>query len=66
MESTAPAQAGRLHCQKFDCWADVEDAACTRPDDYCDVRERCGIYFLMTERNARKNERKKEGENASV
>jgi hypothetical protein len=48
-ESTASSQTVKLHCKKFDRWVDEEDAKCTKPDDYCEFRERCGIYFLMTE-----------------
>jgi hypothetical protein len=63
MESVTSAKAGRLHCHKFDRWLDVGDAACAQPDDYCEQRERCGIYFLMSELNGSKKKRKKEGSN---
>jgi hypothetical protein len=65
-EPATSAQRGKLHCHKFDCWVEAQDAACTQPEDYCDVRERCGIYFLMTERDGSKKQRKKEGKDASV
>jgi len=66
MELTAPSHKVKLHCQKFDRWVDGEDATCTKPDDYCEFRERCGIYFLMTERMRGVNKRAKEERDASV
>jgi hypothetical protein len=51
MESSASSPKAKLHCKKFDRWVDGEEAECTKPDDYCEFRERCGIYFLMTERD---------------
>ena len=65
-ESSASPRHGRLYCNKFDRWVDEEDATCTQPDDYCDVRDRCGIYFLMTERNRDANKRAKEERDASL
>jgi hypothetical protein len=66
MERTQSSEEGKLHCHKFDLWVAAHDAACTQPEDYCDVRERCGIYFLMTEREGSKKQRKKEGKDAPV
>jgi len=45
------SEAVKLHCHKFDRWVDGEDATCSNPDDYCEFRERCGIFFLMAERD---------------
>ena len=58
--AAASSHKGELLCHKFDCWVDVEDATCTRPEEYCEFRERCGIYFLMTERTRGANKRAKE------
>jgi hypothetical protein len=63
---SASTRQGRLYCNKFDRWVDEEDATCTRPDDYCDFRDRCGIYFLMNERNRGANKRAKEERDASL
>jgi hypothetical protein len=63
---STPTQTGRLHCHKFDRWVAVEDAACIRPEDYCERREQCGIYFLMTERKRAEKKRDKEERDASV
>jgi hypothetical protein len=65
-ESSASTRHGRLYCNKFDRWVDEEDATCTQPDDYCEFRDRCGIYFLMTERTRGVNKRAKEERDASV
>ena len=65
-ESSASTHQGRLYCNTFDRWVDEEDATCTQPDDYCDFRDRCGIYFLMTERNRSANRRAKEERDASL
>jgi hypothetical protein len=62
----ASSGGGSLYCRKFDRWVDEEDAECTRPDDYCEFRERCGIYFLMTERNRSANKKAKEERDASL
>ena len=51
---------------RFDRWVDGENATCTQPDEYCDFRDRCGIYFLMTERNRGANKRAKEEQDASL
>jgi hypothetical protein len=64
--AAASLRQGRLYCTKFDRWVDEEDATCTRPDDYCEFRERCGIYFLMTERKRGANKRAQEEQDASV
>jgi len=66
MESIASAHKAKLHCKKFDRWVDAEDAQCTKPDDYCEFRERCGIYFLMTEREREVKKRAQEERDASV
>ena len=63
---SASTRHGRLYCNKFDRWVDEEDATCTRPDDYCEFRDRCGIYFLMIERNRSANRRAKEERDAPV
>jgi hypothetical protein len=62
----ASKRHGQLYCKKFDRWVDEEDAQCTKLEDYCEFRERCGIYFLMTERDREANKRAKEERNASV
>ena len=62
----ASKRRGRLYCNKFDIWVDEEDATCTRPDEYCEFRDRCGIYFLMTERMRDENKRAQEERDASV
>ena len=61
MESIAASPKATLHCKKFDRWVDEENVECTKPDDYCEFRERCGIYFLMTERE-REMKKKAKGE----
>ena len=66
MERMASKRHGQLHCNKFDRWVDEKDATCTQPDDYCDVRDRCGIYFLMVERMRGENKRAREERDASV
>jgi hypothetical protein len=66
MEPIASSHKVKLHCQKFDRWVDGEDAACTDTDDYCEFRERCGIYFLMTERMGSTNKKAKEERDASL
>lgn len=66
MEPTAFPQSGKLHCHKFDCWVDAGDAVCTRPGDYCEFSERCGIYFLMNERTRTVNKKAKEERDASL
>jgi hypothetical protein len=65
-ESVAFSHKVKLHCKKFDLWVDEEDAVCTKPDDYCEFRERCGINFLMTEREREVKKRAQEEQNASV
>ncbi len=61
MKELAPSvQGGKLHCNKFDQWVDTGAAECIRPEDYCEFRERCGIYFLMTERTKGVNKKVKE------
>jgi hypothetical protein len=65
-ESRVSKRHGQLHCKKFDRWVDEEDAICSNPDDYFEFRERCGIYFLMTERMRDENKRAQEERNASV
>ena len=65
-ESMASTSHGRLYCNKFDRWVDEEGATCTQPDDYCEFRDRCGIYFLMTERIREENKRAQEERDASV
>jgi len=62
----ASSRQGMLYCNKFDRWVDEEDATCTQPDEYCEFRERCGIYFLMSERTRDANKRAKEERDASV
>jgi hypothetical protein len=62
----ASKRKGRLYCNKFDRWVDEEDATCTRPDDYCEFRDRCGIYFLMSERIRSANKRIRKERDASV
>jgi hypothetical protein len=64
--STASSEAVKLHCHKFDLWVDEGDAECTRPDDYCEFRERCGIYFLVTERTRDVKKKAKEEQDASL
>jgi hypothetical protein len=59
-------EKGKLHCHKFDRWVDAQDAMCIQPDDYCDARERCAIYFLMTERMRSVKRRTKEERDASL
>jgi hypothetical protein len=49
VEEAAVSRKGKLHCYKFDRWMDIKDAICPRPEDYCDKREKCAVYFLMTE-----------------
>ena len=66
MESIASSPKAKLHCKKFDRWVDEEDAECTKPDDYCEFRERCGIYFLMTERDREVKKKTKGERDASV
>jgi hypothetical protein len=66
VEAMTSVQAGKLHCHKLDRWLDVEDVACARPEDYCELRERCGIYFLMIERDGSKKQKNREGTDASV
>ena len=66
MESIASSSKAKLHCKKFDRWVDAEDAECTKPDDYCEFRERCGIHFLMTERDRAVTKRAKGEHDASV
>lgn len=66
MERTSTSGEGKLHCHKFDRWVAEPDAACTQPEEYCDLRERCGIFFLMTERDRSKKQRRKEGKDASL
>lgn len=66
MEPAVSSREGRLYCRKFDRWLDEEDAECTQPEDYCEFRERCGIYFLMTERTRSVKKRTKEEQDASV
>ena len=66
IRSAVSTRQGMLYCHKFDRWVDEEDATCTRPDEYCDFRERCGIYFLMTERSRGVDKRTKEERDASV
>jgi hypothetical protein len=63
---TAFSQAAKLHCKKFDRWVGEDDAQCTKPEDYCEFRERCGIYFLMTERDREMKKKVKEERNASL
>ena len=65
-ESSASTRHGQLYCNKFDRWVNEEDATCTQPDDYCEFRDRCGIYFLMTERIRDENKRAQEERDASV
>lgn len=65
-KSMASKRHGQLHCKKFDRWVDEENAICSNPDDYCEFRERCGIYFLMTERMRDENKRAQEERDASV
>jgi len=58
---------GTLHCRKFDQWLDVEDVICPRPDDYCEFRDKCGIHYLMTERDrAKKRGDAEESKNAAL
>jgi len=52
---------GRLHCRKFDQWLDVEDVTCPKPGDYCEFRDKCGIHFLMSERDRTKKRGDAEG-----
>jgi hypothetical protein len=59
-------EEGKLHCHKFDRWVDAGDAVCSQPDDYCDARERCAIYFLMIERVRSVKKRTKEERDASL
>ena len=66
MEAVASSYKAKLHCKKFDQWVEVEGAQCTKPDDYCEFRERCGINFLMTEREREAKKRAKEQQDASV
>lgn len=66
MEAVASSHKAKLHCKKFDCWVDTEDAQCTKSDDYCEFRERCSIYFLMTEQEREVKKRAKEERDASV
>ncbi len=65
-EFAQSVQREKLHCNKFDQWVDAGAAECTQPDDYCDFRERCGIYFLMTERTRTVNKEAKEERDAPV
>ena len=64
--SASAGRQGRLYCNTFDRWVDEEDATCTQPDDYCEFRERCGIYFLMTERDRDVKKRVQEERDASL
>ena len=66
MKPGASSRKVKLHCKKFDRWVDAEDAQCTKPDDYCEFRERCGIYFLVTERDREMKKNAKGEEHASV
>lgn len=63
---SVPSHKVKLHCKKFDQWVDEEEATCTKPDDYCEFRERCAIYFLMTERDREMKKNAKEKQHASV
>lgn len=65
-EPVTSAHKGKLLCRKFDRGVDEGDATCTQSDDYCEFRERCGIYFLMIERNKGLNKRAKEERDASL
>jgi hypothetical protein len=65
-EFATQVQRGKLHCNKFDQWVAAAAAECARPDDYCEFRERCGIYVLMTERTKGVNKKVKEEHNASL
>ena len=65
-EFAQSVQRGKLHCNTFDQWVEAGAAECTQPDDYCEFRERCGIYFLMTERTKGVNKKAKEKQDASV
>jgi len=65
-EFVQSGQRGKLHCNKFSQWVDAGAAECTQPDEYCECRERCGIYFLMTERMRSVNKKTKEEHDASL
>jgi hypothetical protein len=65
-ESRASKRHGQLHCKKFGRGVKEEDAICSKPDDYCEFRERCGIFFLMTERMRDENNRAQEDKDAFV
>lgn len=52
----------KLKCKKWNREMDYEEAECPKPEDYCDNRTRCAVWFLTEE----KKKQKKEGENAAV
>ena len=60
------AQGGRLHCHKFDCWVAEQDALCSKPDGYCEHRDRCSLYFMMVEREDSKKLKSQEDSDALV
>jgi len=51
-----------LKCKKTKREMEYEKAECPKPEDYCDNRTRCAIWFLTEERK----KSKKEGKDADV
>ncbi|RLA86971.1 MAG: hypothetical protein DRG40_01590 [Deltaproteobacteria bacterium] len=56
---------GVLKCKKFGIEMEYDEAMCPRPDEYCEYRDRCGIYFLTQERMHEKK-KKEVREDASL
>jgi len=57
---------GVLKCKKLGIEMEYDEAMCPRPDEYCENRERCGIYFLMQERMREKKKEKEVRKDASL
>lgn len=57
---------GFLKCKKFAKEFHYEEAECPRPEEYCDNREKCAVWFLTKERRHERKARKEVMEDALV
>lgn len=53
----------RLKCKKTKKEMEYEEAECPNPENYCENRNRCGIWFLREERRKKS---KREAKDADV
>jgi len=57
---------GFLKCKKFGKEMSYQEAECPRPDEYCDNRDKCAIWFLTEEMKHERKVRKEVTKDAVV